>query len=131
MNERLRSGANVAGRVLMSLIFIAAGAGKIGTFEATQAYMVSFGVPAFLLVPTIIFELGAGLLLLIGGATRPVAFLLAGFTLVSAAIFHSDFSVPVEQIMFLKNIAIAGGLLLISANGISGPSVDRWMAKRA
>ncbi len=100
-------------RICIDPLFILAGIGKIIAFEETQAYIEVFNLPSLLLMPTIIFELYAGLLLFLGFYTRHVAFLLAGFTLISALIFHTDFNHQVQIVMFLKNIAIIGGLLLL------------------
>jgi len=111
-------------RILLSAIFIIAGIGKIGAYEQTQVYMKTFALPAWLLFPTIIFEITAGILLLIGCATRPVAVCLAFFSLLSALIFHSNFSDSIQAIMFLKNCAIAGGLLLLAKHGSGSFALD-------
>ena len=111
-------------RMLLSAIFIIAGIGKIEAYVPTQAYMETFAVPAWLLFPAIIFEITAGILLLIGLATRPVAICLAFFSLSTALIFHSDFSDSFQTIMFLKNCAIAGGLLLLAKHGSGSIALD-------
>lgn len=118
--------ADLPVRVLVSLIFIMSGISKIGAFAGTQAYMEAFGLPGILLAPTIGFEIGAGLLLLVGAWIRKVAFVLAGFTLATALVFHTDFSDQIQQIMFLKNLAIAGGLLLLAKTGAAGLSIDGY-----
>ena len=130
MFNQLTKHADVPARALLSAIFILAGIGKISTFEGTQAYMEAFGLPGFLLAPTIIFEIGAGLFLLIGFKTRAVATLLVVFAIVSGVIFHADFSDQVQQIMFLKNIAMAGGFLLVAKYAAQGYSVDEYLARR-
>jgi putative oxidoreductase len=89
-----------------------------------------FGLPGILLAPTILLEVGAGLALLVGFKTRYVAFLLAGFAIVSAAIFHADFGDQIQQILFLKNLSIAGGFLLLAKIGAPGFSVDQFLAAR-
>ena len=114
----------LSARVLMSCIFLIAGVGKIGSMEATQAYMASFGLPALLLAPTIAFEIGAGLMFALGLFTRHVALALAGFTLLSAAIFHTEFSDQAQTVLFLKNLAMTGGLLMFVAHGSAGLSID-------
>ena len=114
----------------MALIFILSGFGKIGAYEATQGYMEAFGVPGILLMPTIFFEIGAGIALFVGFQTRFVAALLAGFSVISAIIFHADFSDQIQQILFLKNIAMAGGFLLLAKVGAPGLSVDQFLAAR-
>ncbi len=130
MFDQLTKYADAPARAFMAAIFILSAVGKIGAFEGTQGYMEAFGLPGFLLVPTILFEVGAGLLLLVGFKTRYVALLLAGFAIVSAAIFHADFGDQIQQIMFLKNVAMAGGFLLLAKVGAPGFSVDQLLASR-
>ncbi len=130
MFDQLTKFADAPARAFMAIIFILSGVGKIGAFEATQGYMEAFGLPGMLLAPTILFEVGAGLTLLVGFKTRYVAVLLAGFTIVSALIFHADFGDQIQQIMFLKNVAMVGGLLLLAKVGAMGFSVDRLLASR-
>lgn len=130
MFDQLMKYADAPARALLAMIFILAGVGKVGAFESTQAYMESFGLPAVLLIPTILFEIGAGLLVLIGLGTRYVAIFLAGFTIVSAVVFHFDFADQVQQVMFLKNLAIAGGLLLLAKHGAQSLSVDGMFAAK-
>lgn len=130
MFNQLIKYADVPARVLMAGIFILSGVGKIGAFAATQGYMEAFGLPGILLAPTIVFEVGAGLALLFGFKTRYVALWLGGFTIVAAVIFHTNFSDQIQQIMFLKNIAMVGGFLLLAKNGAPGFSVDQFLAVR-
>ena len=89
-----------------------------------MGYMQSAGLPGILLWPTIALELLGGLALAVGYKTRYVAFALAGFCVVAAALFHSNFADQMQMIMFLKNIAIAGGLLLLAVSGLTAYSVD-------
>ena len=112
------------GRIMLALIFILAGFGKIQDPAGTIGYMQSVGLPGILLWPTIALELLGGLALAVGYKTRYVAFALAGFTLLAAAMFHSNFGDQMQMIMFLKNIAIAGGLLLLAVSGLTAYSVD-------
>ena len=109
-------GATV-GRILLALIFVLSGYNKIVGYEGTAAFMVKFGVPGILLPLVILTELGGGLALIAGWQTRIAAFLLAGFTLLAAMIFHTDFANHVQYLFFLKNLAIAGGLLALVAHG--------------
>ena len=104
-------------RVLLSLIFIVAGIQKITGYDGTAAYMAKFGVPGMLLPAVIALELGGGLMILFGLWSRWAAFGLAIFTIIAAALFHSDFADPMMMTMFMKNLAISGGLLLLFANG--------------
>lgn len=126
MTTTIQTLAAPAGRILLSLLFLMAGLGKLGDLPGTQAYMSAMGVPApALLMPVVILlEAGGALALIVGWQTRIVAFLLAGFSLVSAAVFHHDFGDPTQMVMFLKNVAIAGGLLMVVAHGAGALSVD-------
>ena len=112
------------GRIMLALIFILAGVGKISDPAGTMGYMQSAGLPGILLWPTIALELLGGLALAVGYKTRYVAFALAGFSVLAAAMFHNNFGDQMQMIMFLKNIAIAGGLLLLAVSGLTAYSVD-------
>ncbi len=116
--------ADLPARALMSAVFVLSGVSKIGAFAAIQGYMEAFGVPSFLLIPTIAFEIAAGLLLLAGAWTRYVALALCGFSLLTAMVFHMNFSDQMQQVMFLKNLCMAGGLMLLAKSGAPGFSVD-------
>lgn len=115
---------NIAARVLMSQIFIISGIGKITGYAGTLAYMAKMGVPGALLPLVILTEVGGGLALLFGFKTRWVALALAGFTLLSALIFHLDFKNQMQMINFMKNLAMAGGLLMFVRHGAGEPSID-------
>lgn len=119
----------VVGRLLISSIFLMAGISKITGYAGTQGYMVSVGVPGELLPVVIAVEILGALAIIIGYHTRLAAFLLAGFTVVSALLFHNDFADQTQSIMFMKNLAIAGGFLLLVANGPGTVSVDEGMPK--
>lgn len=112
------------GRLLISFIFIMAGLSKITGYAGTVGYMESQGVPGALLPAVIATELGLGILVLIGWKTRIAAFLLAGFSILSALLFHLNFADQIQSIMFMKNFAIAGGLLFLVAHGAGILSVD-------
>lgn len=122
---KLNAGLFLGGRILMSAIFIVAGYGKIGAYAATQGYMESMGVPGGLLPLVIALELGGGLALLLGWQARISALLLAGFSIVSALIFHFNFADQMQSILFLKNLAMAGGLLFETAAGAGAFAVQR------
>lgn len=109
--------ASLAGRILLSVIFILAGANKIFGYAGTAAYMESQGVPGILLPAVIALELIGGLMVLVGWGTRWAALALAGFTLLAGAIFHNNIADQTQFIMLTKNLAIAGGFLLLFANG--------------
>ena len=117
--------AELGGRVLLAVLFLLSGVGKIAGYAATAGYMASVGVPGALLPLVIATEVLGAATLIAGWKTRIVAFLLAGFTLLSALIFHHNFANQVEMIMFFKNVAIAGGLLLLVVHGAGRISVDR------
>jgi putative oxidoreductase len=116
--------AHLAGRILLALIFVVAGFGKLSDTAGTAGYMQAMGVPTLLLWPTIALELLGGIAIIIGFQTRWVALALAGFSIVSAVIFHSNFGDQMQQIMFLKNLGLAGGFLLLFASGATALSVD-------
>lgn len=117
--------SSLTGRILLSAIFISAGFSKLGAgYAGTQGYMESVGLPGALLLLVIATEILAGLALLVGFKTRLAAFLLAGFSLMAAALFHFDFSDQMQSILFMKNLAIAGGLLTLVAHGSGAFAID-------
>jgi putative oxidoreductase len=120
--------ADLPARGLMSLLFLLSGLGKLTAVAPTQAYMTAFGVPGILLWPAAALELAGGVLLAIGLAIRPVALLLAGWCLLTAAIFHTAWSDQIQQIMFLKNMTMAGGFLMLAKTGAWRASVDALLA---
>ncbi|WP_286829937.1 MULTISPECIES: DoxX family protein [Kordiimonas] len=106
------------GRLFLSIIFIGAGFAKVASGGAGMVeYMEAAGVPGFLFWPAAIFELLAGIAILVGFKTRLVAFLLAGFCLITAVMFHADFADQMQQTMFLKNLAMAGAFLILMRFG--------------
>jgi putative oxidoreductase len=116
-------------RILVAHIFLLSGLSKLGAgYASTQGYMESMGMPGILLPLVVALEIGGGLGLIIGFFTRWIALALAGFCIVGAAIFHHDFADQTQMIMFMKDLAMAGGLLLLYAHGAGLFSVD---AKRA
>jgi putative oxidoreductase len=120
----------LAGRVLLAALFLLSGVGKIGSYAATAGYMTSAGVPGALLPIVIALEVLGAAAIIVGWQTRITALLLAGFTLLSALLFHNNFADQVQMVMFLKNVSIAGGFLLLAANGAGSLSVDRRAADR-
>lgn len=116
---------SVIARVLLAHIFILAGLSKITGYAGTQGYMESVGVPGMLLPLVIILELGGGLAIAIGWKTRLVSYALAAFTVVAAIIFHSNLAEQMQMIMFMKNFAIAGGLMLLAEHGAGAYSLDK------
>ncbi len=126
----LYSYAAPAGRLLISLIFLVSGLGKISAYEATQGYMAAMGIPGGLLWVTILFEVSFSLAVIVGWKTRLGALGLAGFSIVTAVLFHANPGDQIQFIMFMKNIAIAGGFLFLVANGAGAFSLDSLIARR-
>ena len=131
MLNSLQNPLSLMGRVLLALLFIPAGFGKITGFAGTVGYIASKGVPLPELCAAIAVgvELGLGLLLLVGFQTRWAALGIAFFTFVISFIFHDYWAAPAAQMMmqqqaFFKNIAVVGGLLTVTAWGAGGWSVD-------
>jgi len=120
---------SLLGRIGLSAIFIVSGLGKISAYAGTQQYMTSAGVPGELLPLVILVELGGGLAILGGAFTRWAALLLAGFSVVSAILFHAHFGDQNQFVHFMKNIAIGGGFLMLAAHGAGAFSVDAWRLK--
>jgi putative oxidoreductase len=131
MSNALQNPLTLAGRLLLALLFLPAGLMKIGGFAGTVGYIASKGLP----LPTVgaLIAIGVevlgGLALIAGFGTRAAALVLAVFTLAATVIFHAYWAVPpemqmVQQLMFFKNIAVVGGLLVLAAYGAGGWSVD-------
>ncbi|MGB8665341.1 MAG: DoxX family protein [Serratia inhibens] len=129
--KKLEYAGLLVARILMPILFIVAGYGKMGdAYAGTQQYMQAMGVPGFLLPLTILLEFGGGLAILFGFLTRTVALFTAGFTLLTALLFHTDFADGVNQLMFMKNLTIAGGFLVLAIAGPGGFSIDRILNKK-
>lgn len=120
----LQSLAAPLGRILLSLIFVQAGINKIVNYAGTQGYMESAGVPGALLPLVIAVELAGGLAVILGWHARLAAFLLAGFSLLSGLLFHGNFADQMQMILFMKNVALAGGFLMIVSHGAGPFSID-------
>jgi len=125
----LRNGAEFVGRILLVVLFLMSGLGKINAYEATAGYMASMGVPAIALPAVIALEVLGAVAIVLGLKTRIVAAALAGFTLATGLVFHSNFADQVQLIMFLKNVSIAGAFLMLAANGAGAFSIDAKSAK--
>ena len=122
-------------RVLLALMFVLAGLSKFGNIQGTAGYIASAGLPmpAVLAVLTAALEVVGGLMIALGFHARIAALALALFTLVASVLFHNFWAVPaaqqmVQQLMFMKNIAVVGGLLFVFAMGAGPASLD---ARRA
>lgn len=115
---------DLSARLLLASIFLLAGINKIAGYAGTQAYMNSQGVPGELLPAVIALEILAPIMLILGWQTRLAALALAGFTLLSAILFHFNFADQMQSILFMKNLAISGGLLLLFTHGAGNISLD-------
>ena len=132
MNPQLANTAALAGRILLAALFIVSGFGKISGYDGTAAYMAAKGMPLVnvLLPLTIAIELGGGILLAIGFKARWTALLIFLFLIPVTFIFHAFWGIDpkeaaMQQINFLKNVSIMGGMLMVFAHGPGAYSVDR------
>jgi putative oxidoreductase len=115
-----------AGRLLLAAIFLISGLGKLADPAGTQAYIAAAGLPVPLLayLAAVTVEVGGGLLLIVGYRTRLVALVIAAFSIAAALGFHHNFADMNQMIHFLKNVAMAGGLLQVAAFGAGSLSLD-------
>ena len=116
---------DLIGRVFISGVFLLSGFSKIGNYDGTVGWMESFGLPGFFLIPAIILEILAPILIIIGYQTKIAAGALSLFCLATAIIFHTDFSDQMQFIAFMKNLALAGGFLFLVVNGAKGYCLDK------
>ena len=119
---------DLIGRIFISLVFLSSGFNKIGNYEGTIGWMESFGMPGIFLIPAIILEVGAPILIIIGYKVKISAALLSLFCIATAVIFHNDFSNQMQFISFMKNIALAGGFLFLVVNGAKEFSLDKKLS---
>ncbi|MEX6502514.1 DoxX family protein [Pseudomonas zhanjiangensis] len=120
----MNSAIVLVARLLLAHIFLLAGFSKITGYAGTQGYMESMGIPGALLPLVIALEIGGSLALIVGFLTRWAALALAGFCIASALIFHTNFAEQTQMIMFMKNLAMAGGFLLLYVQGAGAFSLD-------
>ena len=113
------------GRIFISLIFLISGYNKIFNYENTVTWMEGFGVPGFLLWPTIVLEIILPILIIIGYRTRVSAIILSVFCILTAFIFHFDFANQMQTIALLKNLALAGGFIFLAVNGPKEWSIEK------
>ena len=116
---------DLIGRIFISLVFLLSGINKIGNYEGTVGWMESLDMPGIFLIPAIILEISAPILIMIGYKVKISAALLSIFCISTAVIFHNDFSNQMQLISFMKNIALAGGFLFIVVNGAKDFSLDK------
>jgi putative oxidoreductase len=133
MMNRPSSFVPTVARALLASLFLISGFGKLAAQAATKAYIVSAGLPfpdlAYL--TAVFVEVGLGFALLVGFRTRPVAALMAAFTLVTAFAFHAHFGDPNQMTHFLKNLAITGGLLQVAVYGAGSFTLDNLRLRSA
>jgi putative oxidoreductase len=120
----------LVGRLGLSLIFILSGVGKITAYQTTAKLLVAHGLPPGLLPLVIFAELGGGLAILCGLLTRWAAGGLFIYTMLTALIFHNQLADHAQWINFMKNLAIAGGFLVLAVHGPGGLSLDAWRRHR-
>ena len=118
------------GRIFLSTLFLIEGIGKISVQENVVMYMEDYGVPGILFIPAIVLEILFPIILIVGYRTRWAASIMALFTFAVAIIFHSDFNEEMQLIMFLKDIAIAGGFMIIVAYGPGKISLDHYFKSK-
>tara|TARA_B100001121_G_C18651779_1_gene604442 strand:+ start:989 stop:1375 length:387 start_codon:yes stop_codon:yes gene_type:complete len=116
---------DLIGRIFISALFLISAFNKVFNLEGSMGWMEGFGVPGFLIFPAIAIEIILPVLVIVGYKARISAGVLAAFCLMTAFIFHFDFSNQSQFISFLKNIGLAGGFLFIVANGTKDWAVDR------
>ena len=114
------------GRILLSALFLIEGLGKISMQEEVIMYMEEYGVPGILFIPATALEVLFPLLLIVGYKTKWVASIMALFTFAVAIIFHTDFSEGMQMMFFLKDLAIAGGFMIVIAYGPGKISLDHY-----
>jgi putative oxidoreductase len=127
----------VVGRVLLALMFILAGLSKLGNIAGTAGYVASGGLPAPMVLAVVVglLELLGGIAIAVGFQARWAALALALFTLMASVLFHRFWAVPadqafVQQLMFMKNLSVAGGLFVVAALGAGPVSLDARRAPR-
>lgn len=130
MNQvKLTGGIDLVGRLLLAALFLYDGWIVINNYGVTADYLAQFGVPPLLLVPALILQVAGGLLIAVGWNARLAALALSLFCISTAVIFHNQFGDPNEAIQFWKDLAIAGGLLILAAHGAGAFSLDSRLGK--
>ena len=116
---------DLIGRIFISALFLISAFNKIFNLEGSMSWMEGFGLPGFLIYPAIVIEIVLPVLVIVGYQARIAAGILSIFCLMTAFIFHFDFSNQMQLVSFFKNIGLAGGFLFIVANGTKDWAVDR------
>ncbi len=112
-------------RIFISSVFLLSGYNKIFSFDGTVTWMEGYGVPGFLLWPTIVLEIILPILVIVGYKTKISSILLAIFSIATALIFHLDFDNQMQVIALLKNFGLAGGFILIAVNGPKDWAIEK------
>ena len=126
----MTNASQLIARLFLGQMFLLAGISKIGAYEGTQGYMEAMGVPGELLFLVIILEIVGGLAVILGWQVRWASWALAGFTVAAALIFHNNFADQMQSILFMKNIAVAGGFMALAAVGAGAYSVEGILQNR-
>ncbi|MEO2281501.1 DoxX family protein [Pseudoalteromonas pernae] len=129
-NDTLSNISALLARFGLSALFVLTGLSKIEYYDATAQYMASVGVPGMLLPLVILLEVLGGIMIIAGLFTRLTALAFAGFSVISALLFHFQLDDQTQFLMFYKNIAIAGGFLALAASGAGKFSLDQWLLSR-
>ena len=120
---------DLLGRILISALFLINGVFKISNYDGSVDWMESFGVPGILIIPAIMLEIIGPIMIIVGYKAKIAAGFLSLFCILTAVIFHNDFSDQIQFTSFLKNIALAGGFIFIVVNGTKEFSIDKKFSK--
>tara|TARA_B110000967_G_C18795357_1_gene515464 strand:+ start:418 stop:804 length:387 start_codon:yes stop_codon:yes gene_type:complete len=112
-------------RIFISSLFLLSACSKVLSYSGTENWMEEFGVPGFVLGPTIVLEIILPLFIILGYQTRLASIILALFSIATAMIFHQDFTNQIQIIAFFKNIGLAGGFLFLAINGPKDWAIDK------
>ena len=123
--DKLTQYTPLVARIFLAALFLLGGIGKLGDVAGFAGYVSMGGLPAFLAWPAILFEIAVGLAMIVGYQTRIMALLAAGFCTVTALLYHSNFADQVQMIMFLKNLGLAGGFLMLFTHGAGRLALDK------
>ena len=126
---KLTGGVDLLGRLMLAALFLNDGWTVVNNYGATAEYLSQFGVPPLMLIPALILQVVGGLLVAVGWNTRLAALALSFFCISTALIFHNQFGDSNEEIQFWKDLAIAGGFLILAAHGAGTFSLDSYLKK--
>lgn len=123
--DKLQIYTPLIARILLAVLFVVGGIGKLGDVAGFAGYMASGGVPGFLAWPAIVFELALGASLILGYQARIMALLGAGFCVLAGILYHFVPADQMQMISFMKNLGIAGGLLMVFVHGAGPFAIDK------